>query len=189
MELWGSKRIQAELAKLGIEVADSTVREYRPRARRGDRTWKTFLQNHAQVLVALDFLVVPTATFRVLCVFLVLADERRKVLHFNITDSPSAAWTAQQRTEAFGYAQPLRNGLRDRDGIYGSGLVRRTLGLGLEQKLIAPRSPWQNPFVERLAGTNRRESLGHETSCTSATCASDSRSTSGIIACIARTEH
>jgi hypothetical protein len=138
---WGSKRIQAELAKLGIEVSDSTLRKYRPRTRRGDPTWKTFLHNHAKDLIAVDFFVVPTATFRVLYVFLVLAHERRKVLHFNMTDSPSAAWTAQQVTEAFPYAHPPRYLLRDRDGIYGLEFVRRTLGLGLKQKLIAPRSP------------------------------------------------
>jgi len=158
---WGSKQIQAELAKLGIEVSDSTVRKYRPRARRGDQTWKTFLQNHAKELIAVDFFVVPTATFRVLYVFLVLAHARRKVLHFNITDSPSAAWTAQQLTEAFPYDKPPRYLLRDRDAIYGSEFVQRTLGLGLKQKLIAPRSPWQNPFVERLVGSIRRECLDH----------------------------
>jgi transposase InsO family protein len=158
---WGSKRIQAELAKLGIEVSDSTVRKYRPRTRRNDQTWKTFLHNHAKDLIAVDFFVVPTATFRVLYVFLVLAHERRKVLHFNITDSPSAAWTAQQLVEAFPYAQPPRYLLRDRDGIYGLEFVQRTRGLGLKQMLIAPRSPWQNPFVERLVGSIRRECLDH----------------------------
>ena len=158
---WGSKRIQAELAKLGIEVSDSTIRKYRPRTRRGDQTWKTFLHNHAKDLIAVDFFVVPSATCRVLYVFLVLAHERRKVLHFNITDSPSAAWTAQQLAEAFPCANPPRYLLRDRDGIYGLEFVRRTLGLGLEQKLIAPRSPWQNPFVERLVGSIRRECLDH----------------------------
>jgi transposase InsO family protein len=158
---WGSKRIQAELAKLGSEVSDSTVRKYRPRTRRNDQTWKTFLHNHAKDLTAADFFVVPTATFRVLYVFLVLAHERRKVLHFNITDSPSAAWTAQQLVEAFPYAQPPRYLLCDRDGIYGLEFVQRTRGLGLKQMLIAPRSPWQNPFVERLVGSIRRECLNH----------------------------
>ena len=127
---WGSKRIQAELAKLGIAVSDSTVRKYRPRTRRGDQTWKTFLHTHAKELVSVDFFVVPTATFRVLYVFLVLAHERRKVLHFNITDSPSAAWTAQQLTEAFPYCNPPRYLLRDRDSIYGVEFVQRTHGLG-----------------------------------------------------------
>jgi transposase InsO family protein len=158
---WGSKRIQAELAKLGMPVSDSTIRKYRPRTRRGDQTWKTFLHNHARDLIAVDFFIVPTVAFRVLYVFLVLAHERRKILHFNITDSPSAAWTAQQLTEAFPYTNPPRYLLRDRDGIYGWEFVQRTLGLGLEQKLIAPRSPWQNPFVERLIGSIRRECLDH----------------------------
>jgi putative transposase len=158
---WGSKRIQAELAKLGIQVSDSTIRKYRPRTRRGDQTWKTFLHNHAKELIAVDFFAVPTATFRVLYIFIILAHERRKVLHFNITHSPSAAWTAQQLSEAFPYSNPPRYLLRDRDGIYGLEFVRRTLGLGLQQKLIAPRSPWQNPFVERLVGSSRRECLDH----------------------------
>ena len=158
---WGSKRIQAELAKLGIEVSHSTIRKYRPRTRRNDQTWKTFLHNHAKDLIAVDFFVVPTATFRVFYIFLALAHERRKVLHFNITDSPSAAWTAQQLAEAFPYANPPRYLLRDRDSIYSLEFVQRTLGLGLEQKLIAPLAPWQNPFVERLVGSLRRECLDH----------------------------
>jgi putative transposase len=160
---WGSKRIQAELAKLGISVSDSTIRKYRPKNRPSPsaQTWKTFLQNHAQALIAVDFFAVPTASFRVLYVFLVLAHDRRKVLHFNITGSPSALWTAQQMVEAFPYATPPRYLLRDRDGIYGADFVRRVEALGLEQKLIAPRSPWQNPIVERLIGSIRRECLDH----------------------------
>jgi transposase InsO family protein len=160
---WGSRRIQAELAKLGIAVSDSTIRRYRPRIRSSasSQTWKTFLQNHAQALVAVDFFAVPTASFRVLYVFLVLAHDRRKVLHFNITGSPSALWTAQQMVEAFPYATPPRYLLRDRDGIYGADFVRRVEALGMEQKLIAPRSPWQNPIVERLIGSIRRECLDH----------------------------
>jgi putative transposase len=158
---WGSKRIQAELAKLGIAVSDSTIRKYRPRTRRGDQTWKTFLRNHAKDLIAVDFFVVPTATFRVLFVFLVLAHARRKVLHFNITDSPSAAWTAQQLTAAFPYTQPPCYLLHDRDAIYGLEFVRRVEHLGMEQKPIPPCSPWQNPCVERLIGSIRRECLDH----------------------------
>ena len=158
---WGSKRIQAELAKLGISMSDSTVRKYRPRSRRHHQTWKSFLQNHAKELVSVDFFTVPTATFRLLYVFLVLAHERRKVLHFNVTNSPSAAWTAQQLTEAFPYCKPPRYVLRDRDSIYGLQFEARATALGLEQKRIAPRSPWQNPFVERLIGSIRRECLDH----------------------------
>jgi len=160
---WGSKRIQAELAKLGIQVSDSTIRKYRPKGHRCGKaqTWTTFLRNHAKDLIAVDFFAVPTVTFRVLYVFLVLAQERRKVLHFNITDSPSASWSAQQLTEAFPFRTAPRYLLRDRDSIYGVEFVRRTAALGLEQKLIAPRAPWQNPFVERLIGSIRRECLDH----------------------------
>jgi putative transposase len=160
---WGSRRIQAELAKLYIAASDSTVRHYRPKPRRSAsaQTWKTFLQNHAQALVAVDFFAVPTASFRVLYVFLVLAHERRKILHFNVTEAPSAPWTAQQVVEAFSYAIPPRYLLRDRDGIYGADFVHRVEGLGLEQKLIAPQSPWQNPMIERIIGSIRRECLDH----------------------------
>jgi putative transposase len=160
---WGSKRIQAELAKLGLNVSDSTIRKYRPAGRRlrSEQTWKTFLRNHAKELVSVDFFAVPTATFRVLYVFLVLAHERRRVLHFNITDSPSARWTAQQLVEAFPYRHPPPYLLRDRDRIYGLEFQNRASSLGLEQKLIAPRSPWQNPYVERLIGSVRRECLDH----------------------------
>jgi transposase InsO family protein len=160
---WGGPRIQAELAKLGIRVSDSTVRKYRPKHRRppSAQTWKTFLHNHARQLVAIDFFTVPTATVRVLYVFLVLTHERRKVLHFNITDSPSALWTSQQMVEAFPFTNPPRYLLRDRDGIYGADFVRRVDSLGFEQKLIAPRSPWQNPVAERLIGSLRRECLDH----------------------------
>jgi len=160
---WGSKSIQAEMPKLGIEVSDSTVRKYRPKHRPSTiaQSWKTFLHNHAKDIIVVDFFAVPTATFRVLYVLLVLAHERRKVLHFNITDSPSASWSAQQLTEAFPYSSPPRYLSRDRDGIYGLEFVRRAIGLGLEQKLIVTRSPWQNPFVERLIGSIRRECLDH----------------------------
>ena len=160
---WGSKRIQAELAKLGISASDSIVRKYRPKTRRHlrDQSWKSFLQNQAQELVSVDFFTVPTATFRVLYVFLVLAHKRRKVLHFQVTDSPSAAWTAQQLTEAFPFCKPPHYLLRDRDSIYGLEFQTRATALGLEQKLIAARSSWQSPFVERLIGSIRRECLDH----------------------------
>jgi hypothetical protein len=115
---WGSPRIQAELAKLGIQISDSTIHKYRPEHRRSTsaQTWKTFLHNHAKELVAVDLFTVPTATFRVLYVFVVLAHERRKVLHFHITPAPSAAWAAQQMVEAFPFTTPPHYLLRDRDG-------------------------------------------------------------------------
>jgi putative transposase len=160
---WGSRRIQAELAKLGLLISDSTVRKYRPKSRRSaaTQTWKTFLHNHAKELVAIDFFTVPTATFRVLYVFLVLAHERRKLLHFHVTAAPSAAWTAQQMVEAFPFTTPPRYLIRDRHSIYGAEFVHRVQRLGMEQKLTAPRAPWQNPMVERLIGSIRRECLDH----------------------------
>ncbi|MEK7675192.1 MAG: integrase core domain-containing protein [Verrucomicrobiota bacterium] len=107
----------------------------------------------------MDFFTVPTATFGVLYVFLVLAHERRKILPFNITEAPSTLWTAQQMVEAFPDTTPPRYLLRDGDGISGADFVRRAEGMGLKQKLISPQSPWQNPTVERLIGALRRECL------------------------------
>ena len=159
---WGSPRIRDELAKLGLQVSDSTIRKYRPiRPRSSSQTWKTFLRNHAKQIAAIDFFTVPTAAFRVLFVFVILAHERRKVVHFAITEAPSAFWTGQQLVDAFPFETPPKILLRDRDGIYGSDFVRRVAGLGMDEKLIAPRSPWQNPYVERLIGSLRRECLDH----------------------------
>ena len=110
-------------------------------------------------MAAMDFFVVPTATFRLLYVLVVMTHERRKVVHFNITDSPTAAWTAQQMVNAFPHDTAPKYLLRDRDSIYGSAFVQRFEGMGIRQKLIAPRSPWQNPYVERLVGSIRRECL------------------------------
>ena len=159
---WGSPRIRAELAKLGLKVSDSTVRKYRPRCERPpSQSWRSFLHSHAKGIVAIDFLTVPTATFRILYVFIVLAHDRRRVVHFSVTDSPTAVWTGQEMVNAFPFETAPRFLLRDRDGIYGKEFQRRVASLGMEEKLIAPRSPWQNPYVERLIGTLRRECLDH----------------------------
>ena len=101
----------------------------------------------------------PTVTFRVLFVFVVLAHERRKVLHFAVTEAPSASWAAQQVVNAFPFKVPPKYLLRDRDGIYGAEFIKRMAALGIEEKPIAPHAPWQNPFAERLIGTIRRECL------------------------------
>src|SRR5467141_1554265 len=120
-----------------------------------------FLQNHLPDLVSVDFFVVPTATFRVLYVLVVLLHHRRQIVHFNVTDSPTAARTAQQLVEAFPDDSAPRYLLRDRDGIYGGEFRRRVNGMGIAEVLTAPRSPWQNPLVERVIGTIRRELLDH----------------------------
>ena len=160
--LWGAPRIHGELLKLGIAVAQSTVAKYLPRPRKPpSQTWRTFLTNHMEQMASIDFFVVPTATFRVLFVFVVLSNARRRVLHFQVTEHPSQEWTMQQMREAFPWEQPCRYLLRDRDAIYGGDWVAMTKGLGMEEVISAPRSPWQNPYVERLIGSIRRECLDH----------------------------
>ncbi len=153
---WGSPRIRDELAKLGLQASTATIRKYRPRSRgQASQSWRTFLQNHAGGIAAMDFFVVPTVTARLLYVLVVLNHERRKIVHFNITDSPTAAWTAQQIINAFPYDTAPEYLSRDRDSIYGSIFVQRVVGMGIKQTLISPKSPWQNPFVERLVGSIR----------------------------------
>ncbi len=160
--IWGAPRIQAELKLLGYTVAESTVAKYLVRTRKpSSPNWKTFLKNHLHELAAVDFFTVPTATFRVLYVFVVLSIDRRRVLHFHVTTSPSAEWTAQQVIEAFPFATAPRFLMRDRDGVYGEYFQRRVKSMGFEEVISAPRSPWQNPFVERLIGSIRRECLDH----------------------------
>jgi putative transposase len=159
---WGAPRIVGELRKVGIDVAKSTVEKYRIQLKRPpSSTWKTFLKNHVQDLVALDFFVVPTVTHKVLFVLLILAHEWRRVVHANITEHPTTAWTAQQVIDAFPWDKAPRHLLRDRDHIYGTHFRQRVRHMGIEEVLIAPRSPWQNPYVERLIGSIRRECLDH----------------------------
>ena len=160
--LWGAPRIVGELGKIGIAVTKSTVDKYRVRSRKPpSATWRAFLKNHAPEIVAADFFVVPTVRNQVLFVFLLLAHDRRRVLHFNVTSNPTAAWTAQQMVEAFPDQDPPRFLLRDRDGAYGQVFRKRVAGMGFREILIAPRSPWQNPYVERLIGTIRCDCLNH----------------------------
>jgi transposase InsO family protein len=119
----------------------------------------TFLKNHARDLVSVDFFVVPTVRFRILFVFLVLATHRRRVFHFNVTENPSAEWTAQQIVQAFPWDEAPRYLLRDRDSIYGAAFSSCVGNMGIDEVLISARSPWQNPYVERLIGSLRRECL------------------------------
>ena len=119
------------------------------------------MRNHLDEMVSVDFLTVPTISFRVLYVFVVLSHLRRKILHFNVTATPSARWTAQQLREAFPFASPPRYLLRDRDGIYGLDFQHVAQALDLEEVRIAPRSPSQSPYVERFIGSLRRECLDY----------------------------
>jgi putative transposase len=159
---WGSPRIVGELRKLGIDVAKATVEKYRVRPHKPPSpTWKIFLKNHAQDLVSLDFFVVPMITHKVLFVLLILAHERRRVVHFNMTEHPTAQWTAQQVVDGLPCDEAPRCLLRDRDCVYGASFRQRVRHMGIEEVVIAPRSPWQNPYVERLIGSLRRECLDH----------------------------
>ncbi len=159
---WGSPRIVGELEKLGIDLAKSTVEKYRPKLRKPTSpTWRTFLKQHMRELVAIDFFTVPTVRFQVLFVLVVLAHDRRRVVHFNVTEHPTAEWTAQQLVEAFPWEPPPRYLLRDRDALYGNHFRKRVRSLGMKERPIAPRSPWQNPYAERVIGSIRRECLDH----------------------------
>ncbi len=124
-------------------------------------TWRAFLKTHLRDIVAVDFFVVPTITFRLLFVFVVLRHDRRELIHVNVTDHPSAVWTARQVIEAFPDDTAPTYLLRDRDGIYGAEFARRVERRGIREVLIAPGAPWQNPFVERVIGSIRRECLDH----------------------------
>jgi transposase InsO family protein len=159
---WGVPRIQSELALLGHNVAESTVAKYMVRQPKPpSQNWRTFLANHVGQIAAIDFFTVSTITFRVMYIFLVLQHDRRRVVHFNVTTSPTARWAAQQIVEAFPFDEASRFLLRDRDSIYGYDFRDRVEHMGIEEVLSAPRSPWQNPYVERIIGSVRRECLDH----------------------------
>jgi putative transposase len=160
--LWGAPRIHGELLRLGIDVSERTVSRLMPKRRPlPSQTWRTFLANHVRDLVSLDFFTVPTARLRVLFVLVVLAHHRRRVVHFNVTEHPTAHWTAQQIVDAFPDDSAPAYLLRDRDQVYGERFRHRVKGMRIEEVLTAPHSPWQNPFAERLIGSIRRECLDH----------------------------
>jgi len=161
---WGAPRIHGELLKLGIAISEITVSRYMPKrnsALGSRQRWMTFLHNHLHETLAIDFAVVPTATFGILYIFFVLSLERRRVLHFNVTRHPSAEWTAQQVVEACPVDLPGRFLIRDNDKIYGTRFRDRVDGLGLEPIRTAFRSPWQNGYAERWIGSLRRDCLDH----------------------------
>ena len=160
--LWGAPRIHGELLKLGIEVSQSTVASYMPRCSRPpSQSWKTFLRNHAPATAAIDVLVVPTVGFKLLYCLVVLGHDRRQLLSFGIAAHPTAEWIGRQITEAFPWNEHPRYLIRDRDGIYGKAFKNRLRAMGIRDRPIAARSPWQNGYVERVIGSIRRECLDH----------------------------
>ena len=159
---WGAPRIHGELLKLGFKLAKSTVSKYMMR-RRGSpsQTWRTFLRNHAEAIAAIDLCVVLTLTFECLFAFLVLGHGRRQLLWFAVTRNPTAEWLAQQIVQAFPWDTAPTYLVHDNDGAYGQAFTRRLRAMGIRDRPISPRSPWQNPYAERLIGTLRRECLDH----------------------------
>ncbi len=160
--LWGAPRIHGELLKLGFEVAQSSVAKYMVK-RRGppSQGWRTFLRNHAPDIAAMDLFVVPTIGFDLLYAFVIVRLDRRDLVWINVTTNPTAEWIARQITEAFPWDEAPRYLIRDRDRIYGAVVTRRLRAMGIRDKPIAPASPWQNGFAERLIGSIRRECVDH----------------------------
>jgi transposase InsO family protein len=161
--LWGAPRIHGEMLKLGIDISESTVLRYMPKKapKTSKQRWKTFLKNHSAQIVSVDFLVVPTITFKLLHVLVFLSHDRRRIIHFNVTAHPTAQWCAQQLRNAFSDAEPPRFLIRDRDTKFGEAFATTVAALGMAPLLTAYRSPWQNGYCERLIGSIRRECLDH----------------------------
>ena len=151
--LWGAPRIHGELLKLGIDVSQATVSRYMLRRYSPpSQNWRAFLRNHSKELISLDFLTAPTASFKILFVLVILSNDRRQILHVNVTDHPSATWTAQQLVEACGMNECPKYLIRDRDAIYGQEFSQSAHSLGIQEVLTAYRSPWQYPYAERVIG-------------------------------------
>jgi len=161
--LWGAPRIHGELLKLGFAVAQSTVARYM--ARRcydpPGQSWATFVRNHAPQIAAMDLFVVPTIGFNLLYAFIIVRLARRELVWVNVTAHPTAEWIARQITEAFPWNEAPRYLIRDRDAIYGIVVKRRLRSMGIRDKPISARAPWQNCFAERLIGSIRRECVDH----------------------------
>ncbi len=161
--LWGAPRIHGELLKLGIEISERTVSNLMPpkAPKPPSQFWRAFLKNHMHNTCSMDFYVIPTATFKILFALVILSHRRRKVVHFNVTASPTAMWASQQLVEAVPWETAPKYLLRDRDSIYGGYFQRRVKNMAIKEVVTAPQSPWQNPYVERLIGSIRRDCLDH----------------------------
>ncbi len=157
--LWGAPRIHGELQKLGISVSQSTVAKYmRRHPRPASQTWRTFLTNHASQIVAADLFIVPTVTFRLLFVLVLLGHDRRRIIHVAVAAHPTAAWTAQQFRNAFPENEAPRFLVHDRDSVFAD-VATTIAGINVRTVRTAPRSSWQNAYVERVIGSIRRECL------------------------------
>ena len=164
---WGATRIHGELVKLGFRVSERSVSRFlRQRGRWPERrqSWLTFLRNHREVIVAMDLFTVPTATFRLLYVWFAIRHSRREIVHWAVTETPSAPWVVQQLREAFPFDEAARGSrylVFDRDAIFSAAVVAAVTSMPLEPTRTSYQSPWQNGVAERFVGTVRRELLDH----------------------------
>jgi len=160
--LWGAPRIHGELLKLGLEISQSTVAKYMVR-RVGppSQSWRTFLRNHADGTAAIDLFVVPTIGFKLLFGLVILGHGRRRIMHTSATYHPTAEWIARQVTEAFPWDEAPDHLLRDRDASYGNTYKKHLQAMGIRDGPVAPGSPWQNAYVERVIGSIRYDLLDH----------------------------
>ena len=162
--IWSAQRIQGELAKLGFSVCDNTVAKYMRKPKTDPekiQRWLTFSRNHAKYTVGIDFLVVRTIFFKSIYVFVAISHDRRRIVHFGISSKPHSQWSIQQLRETFGFDETTKYVIRDNDKIFSHEFKQTIKRFGLEDTPTAPRSPWQNPFCERVIGTLLRECLGH----------------------------
>src|SRR6266700_2306933 len=160
--LWGAPRIHGELLKLGFEVAQSSVAKYMvKRCGPPSQGWRTFLRNHAPHIAAMDLFIVPTIGFDLLYGLVIVRLALRDLVWINVIPHPTAEWVARQITEAFPWNEAPRHLIRDRDQVYSAAATRRLRTMGIRDKPIAPGSPWQNGFAERLIGSIRRECVDH----------------------------
>jgi putative transposase len=160
---WGIPRIHGELLKLGFNISQSTVFRYLQnlRRRKPSQNWKTFLRNHSKETISMDFFTVPTSNFKLLHVLVMIEHNRRKIIHFNVTEHPTSIWSAQQMRNALYYDNSYKYVIRDRDCKFGKYFGRKISNIGIKEIVTAYRSPWQNGYVERVIGTIRRECLDH----------------------------
>ena len=161
---WGAPKIHGELLKLGFVLSERSVSRYlRAVQRRGDpgKRWLTFLRNHREAIVAMDFFTVPTVSFRVLYCLFVIEHARRRILHFHVTSQPASAWVVQQLREAFPDSTPYRYVILDRDTKFDAEVLNVLRSIGLKPKRTSRESPWQNGVAERWVGSCRRELLDH----------------------------
>src|SRR5258708_6706296 len=149
--LWGAPRIHGELLKLGFDVAQSSGAKYMVKRRQPPRHGRrNFLHNHAPDILSIELFVVPTIGFDLLYAIVIVRLDRRELVWINVTAHPTAEWVARQIAEAFPWNEAPRYMIRDRDRIYGAVVTRRLRAMGIRDKPIAPASPWQNSFAERL---------------------------------------